>query len=76
MIVDKFISFGDESVDSHLIVMLSASVKLWCDENQLTQCKGDVVTHAQQLTETHWASISLYPQLLHSDEHVHNIYIY
>ena len=42
---------------------------------QLTQREGDVITHAQQLAETHRASILVYPQLLHPAGQTHNSYI-
>lgn len=32
-------------------------------KKQLTECEGDVITHAQKLSETYWASIFVYPQL-------------
>lgn len=35
-------------------------------EGVLTEREGDVIAHAQQLAETHRASISVYPQLLHT----------
>lgn len=38
----------------------------------LTQCEGDVITHAQQLAETHRASVFVYPQLCHPGEDIHN----
>lgn len=38
-------------------------VKHWLRKEQLTECEGDMITHAQQLAETHRASIFVYPQL-------------
>lgn len=44
-------------------------------EAKLTQCEGDVITHAQQLAETHWASIFVNPQLLHTENEMHSSHI-
>lgn len=44
-------------------------------EAQLTQCEGDMITHAQQLAETHWTSIFVYPQLFHPENDMQNSYI-
>lgn len=38
-----------------------------CWQRCLTQCKRDMVTHPQQLSKTHWASLLVYTQLCHPD---------